>query len=174
MSKDTDLNKFVKAVEAYDKHHKKQLEGGKQERDLKKNMVTALKDLITNNQLPYGVAVQVRDCVYKYTTSDSEKIVPEKWLELYDKKRISRKQFLEAITVNKDAAKRSAGADLVDRILEIVKGTTMDMRVDKVKTGDKNEIKLILPLRKLIKKRRGNAETEITLPKRKILINVRN
>jgi hypothetical protein len=107
------------------------------------------RHVIQVENLDEGTKIIIRDKVYMFATTDSERIDPAKWLELLMKCKITKAQFLEAISVGKEVAKRILGEDQITKLLVKEKGTKADIRVgDAGELGGENKIEFVQPLQK--------------------------
>lgn len=158
------LLQFSKAVENYDSAHKASLAAGNIANARKKNVTEAFKIILKEKNLPFGTKIRHKDILYGYGPTVSETIPSDKWLELYEKKLISRSQFLAPLSVAKGKAEESAGVDMTMRITLSKKGDKSDLRKEDFKGTYTTPIQIITP-ELHIKKR----TTSIKLPIKPLL-----
>lgn len=84
--------------------------------------------MLANDIEPGKAEVQVGEVGYGYDYSSGETIDPEKLFGLFEKKKITREQFLKSISVPKDAAKRNIGDHILITIIGDKQGKTLDIR----------------------------------------------
>lgn len=120
-------------------------------------------------KLPAGTIIRVRDLELTYGPTDSEKFPIEKWLELYEQEDgvIDREQFLSALTVNKDKAKKILGEDQVAAMSEKVTGTRSDIRTSERTKGNIEGSEVIIPPTVYAPRRTKKFRRRITTSQRK-------
>ena len=87
--------------------------------------------------------VHMGDTAYGYDYSTSDTIPAEKLYELFEKKKITKDQFLRSISVSKDAAKRNIGEHILVTITDDKKGKTLDIRTRELDVPAKEETLVI-------------------------------
>lgn len=175
MSVDKLLTKFHKEVKQLEKLHRAALDAGKVDSKQKKVVTTAFIELLKGGGFGYGTKIRVNDVLYTYGPTVTESVSPEAWLDLYEKKVISRTMFLKAISVSKTAADKAAGQDIVLRVSEKQTGKTSDLRTEKFAGTYTKELQIIAPEISKIKKRvpMKNIATTKPILKRKIKLVAR-
>lgn len=111
---------------AYQEHKKATSALGKTKREAK-NLLVAFNQ---GEGLPHNTPVTIDGITYKFDTAVSEKIDPQEWYSLWLKKEITKEQFFDALSVNKEDAGLAAGADIVASITKPMPGQTADVRRD--------------------------------------------
>lgn len=126
-----------------------------QEKTKLKNEFT---EFLRENEYPVGTQVRYEDKLFSYARTEAEVIPPEKWLEMFEKKKISREQFLDALSVGKTRANQIIGADQVKAIEQIVMGDKADLRIVKCKPDkDAVKVEVIRPITKIRTRKRPYA-----------------
>jgi hypothetical protein len=86
--------------------------------------------------------------LYMVDVTESEEIDAAKWLEMLEAGDISREQYLEAISVGKEAAKAIIGEDQVNTICQTIYGKKADVRVVKYDGAEKPDGSVLATERK--------------------------
>lgn len=127
---------------------------------LKNEFVEFLRD----NEYPVGTLLRVEDKEFSFAKTEAEVIPPEIWLQWYENKKITREQFLQALSIGKAEANRIIGQDQVKAIAKIVHGKNADLRVSTAKYNpDKNvRVEIKRPVIKIRTRRRPYANNKAT------------
>ena len=121
----------------------------------KTKLRNAIKNHWTVNQLPIGSFIRAGGIEFRYEATESSIIDPEEVLSLFEKKEITREQFLSMMKVSATDAKKVLGGDQVADFTTTVIGDTVDIRTQSlpVENEDDEYIMEAHKVRKKVKRR---------------------
>ncbi|MET4190643.1 MULTISPECIES: hypothetical protein [unclassified Bradyrhizobium] len=103
------------------------------------------KEFVTTEAYPAKTKIVIDGSEFMWAVSESERIDPRKWYQLWQSKEITETQYFDALRVGKEDAKLAIGEDQVATISSMVSGTNADIRYDDANSGSKVGVEIVLP-----------------------------
>jgi hypothetical protein len=134
------LPKELKAsAVAYAKSHEAAREAANLDNRTKTELRNAVKAYWSEEALPVGSFIRASGLEFRYEATKSTVIDPDKVLELYEKKIITREQFLRMVSIAKGEAKNVLGGDQVAAFEIEEVGDKIDIRVETLAVENAND-----------------------------------
>lgn len=97
---------------------------------IKTELRNAIKAYWTEQQLPIGSFIRAGGMEFRYEANETTSLDSEAVLAMYEKKEITREQFLRMMTISKSEAKNVLGADMVADLETTSVGDKLDVRIE--------------------------------------------
>lgn len=112
---------------------------------LKTQLKNFFKERIIKKEWQLGTYAVTSGLRLDYSANESTYIDPEDFLEMYQKKKITKEQFLKCISVQKGAVSTHLGSDIALQLERETEGDKLDIRIKELSIDENNQDYLFVP-----------------------------